>query len=383
MNTCSTSQPDLPNNEETSEVHTQFNGQVCVICKEKNEERLVKVSNKGWISLKELFEQQKNDVLSEELTFKKQNLIRRNPIPKSSFVNISRENIIPFRQDEYFSSVDNKIAFIEHLMLFLASKSIIGRSCSDDADCDIVKEAMNHASKNKKTVVCVCESRFFWSILAVLFFLSALGQRLWAGWLQILPEGFPRQGGRLPGETSEAVQPPRVLSKESMSFRGGSRAVNPVLQILTALAAEVAGTRKIFIKSVLGCPQTNIIARPESSHQSLVRPATQQVLPGLCQSSIYRFGTGLLDDVLGVLPARHALQEWEDDVWREASLPGANAEVSQGNAGQVRQTTRLTPAFGRLSEVPLAAFQPPRRDFLKCQSPWVVHRESQGFFPAS
>ena len=87
----------------------------------------------------------KNDVLSEELTFKKQNLIRRNPIPKSSFVNISRENIIPFRQDEYFSSVDNKIAFIEHLMLFLASKSIIGRSCSDDADCDIVKEAMNHA----------------------------------------------------------------------------------------------------------------------------------------------------------------------------------------------------------------------------------------------
>ena len=88
-----------------------------------------------------------------KVSTKHQEHLRRNPVPKSSFVNISRENIIPFRQDEYFSSVDNKIAFIEHLMLFLASKNIIARSCSGDADCDIVKEAMNHALKNKKTVV--------------------------------------------------------------------------------------------------------------------------------------------------------------------------------------------------------------------------------------
>ena len=64
---------------------------------------------------------------------------------------------MPFTQDRFLSLQSNKQSFISTLSEFLVEAGITVRTCRGDADCTIVKEALNKATTQQNPVLVVAD----------------------------------------------------------------------------------------------------------------------------------------------------------------------------------------------------------------------------------
>ena len=123
-----------------------------------------------------------------DTSIKTQEHLRRYPVPLSSYVDIVPENKVPFNQDRYLSSKENKSAFIKFLTPFLCDAGVKVKICKDDADCFVVKEALTNANHNEGPVLVVADDTdifvmllYHWkSSLKDIVFLSERSQSAWS-----------------------------------------------------------------------------------------------------------------------------------------------------------------------------------------------------------
>ena len=88
---------------------------------------------------------------------KDQEHLRRCLVPLSRLVKIENSIRAPYSQDKYLTLKENKVAFIKYLSLHLTNAGVHVINCFGDADCTIVKTAMETARKNEGPVLVVAD----------------------------------------------------------------------------------------------------------------------------------------------------------------------------------------------------------------------------------